>query len=151
MAIITCPKCGAKNRVDEQTAATKQPVCGRCGTKLTLFGESTVTDAHPIDATDANFEKLLHDAGDKPILIDCWAAWCGPCKMLAPTIEAVAREAGGRWLIAKLDTDANQQTAARFNITSIPTMLIFKKGKLVDQLVGLQPKPNIESRLMKYG
>jgi len=150
MTIVTCPKCGAKNRVDERAAASKQPVCGRCGAKLTMFGESTVTDAHPIEVTDSNFQETLAQAGDKPVLVDCWAAWCGPCRMLAPTIDTLAREAGGRWIIAKLDTDANQQTAARFNINSIPTLLVFKRGQLVDQLVGLQPKPNIESRLATH-
>ena len=148
MMIVTCPKCGAKNRVDERAAATKQPVCGRCGTKLsTFFGESTVTDSHPLEVTDATIEQVLKEAGDRPVLIDCWAAWCGPCRMLAPTIEALARESGGRWIIAKLDTDANQQTAAKYRIGSIPALLIFKNGQLVDQLIGVQPKPAIEARL----
>src|SRR5512143_2314261 len=125
MAIVTCPKCGAKNRVDEGAAATKQPVCGRCGAKLSLFGQSTVTDSHPLGVTDETIGRVLNEAGDRPVLVDCWAAWCGPCRMLAPTIDALARQSGGRWIIAKLDTDANQQTAARFNISSIPTLLIF--------------------------
>ena len=115
-----------------------------------MFAKSNVADSHPVEVTDSNFQQILAQAGDKPILVDCWAAWCGPCRMLGPTIEALAREAGGRWVIAKLDTDANQQTAARFNITSIPTMLVFKRGQLVDQLVGLQPKQNIEARLARH-
>src|SRR4051794_22402167 len=107
MAIVVCPKCGAKNRVDENAAATKQPVCGRCGTKLTVGGPD-----HPVELTDATFERFLTEAGDKPVLVDCWAAWCGPCRMLAPTIDAVARESAGRWIVAKLDTDLNPQTAS---------------------------------------
>jgi thioredoxin len=153
--IVTCPQCGAKNRVDERAAATRQPVCGRCGTKLPklpLTAESTASadSSHPIEVTDATFEQVLGEAGDRPVLIDCWAAWCGPCRMLAPTIDALARESNGRWAIAKLDTDQNPQTSSRFNISSIPTLLIFKNGKLVDQLVGLQPKPAIEARLGRH-
>ena len=68
---------------------------------------------------------------------------------LAPTIDALARESGGRWIVAKLDTDANQQTAARFRIGSIPALLIFKRGQLVDQLIGVQPKPAIEAKLIR--
>jgi thioredoxin len=150
MQIITCPKCGAKNRVDERAAATKQPVCGRCGTKLsTFFGSSTVTDSGPIELTDATIEQTLREAGDRPVLIDCWAAWCGPCRMLAPTIDALARESGGRWIVAKLDTDKNPVSASTFRIGSIPALLIFKNGKLVDQLIGVQPKPAIEARLTR--
>lgn len=147
MSIVLCPKCGAKNRVDERVAATKQPVCGRCGTKLSPFGSNTVTEAHPLEVTDATIDQVLKDAGSTPVLIDCWAAWCGPCRMLAPTIDALARESGGRWLIAKLDTDANQLTAAKYRISSIPALLLFKNGKVVDQMIGLQPKPAIEAKL----
>jgi thioredoxin len=144
MAIVVCPNCGTKNRVDESAAAQKQPVCGRCGAKLTV-----ASNDHPVELTDASFDRFLAEAGDKPVLVDCWAAWCGPCRMLAPTIDVLAKESAGRWIVAKLDTDANQRTAARFRISGIPTMLIFKQGELVDQLVGLQPKRNIEARLAK--
>ena len=146
--IVVCPKCGAKNRVNERAAATRQPVCGRCGTKLSLGGSDS--DGHPIEVTDANFAQVLADAGDKPVLIDAWATWCPPCRALAPTIDALARESNGRYVVGKLDTDKNPQTAGRFNINSIPTMLIFKRGQLVDQLVGLQPKPAIAARLAKH-
>ncbi len=149
MTIVTCPNCGAKNRVDERAAATKQPVCGRCGTKLPS-PSSTTDDGHPVELTDANFASFLAGAGEKPVLVDCWAAWCGPCRMLAPTIDALAGESAGRWIVAKLDTDRHPQTAARFQISSIPTLLIFKQGRLVDQLVGLQPKPAIEARLAQH-
>ena len=149
MTIVTCPNCGAKNRVDERAAAAKQPVCGRCGAKLPAPAPGA-SDGHPVELTDGNFALFLADAGDKPVLVDCWAAWCGPCRMLAPTIDALAGESAGRWMVAKLDTDRNPQTAARFRISSIPTLLIFKRGQLVDQLVGLQPKPAIEARLAQH-
>ena len=149
MPVITCPKCGAKNRVDERAAATKQPVCGRCGTKLSVES-SGGGDGHPLDVTDATFSRVLADAGDRPVLIDCWATWCPPCRMLAPVIDSLAGEANGRWIIGKLDTDSNPQAASQFGISSIPTMLIFKRGKLVDKLVGVQPKQAIAGRLAKY-
>lgn len=145
MTIITCPNCQAKNRVDERTAASKQPVCGRCGAKLELSAATNGT--HPIEVTDSTFQQVLQSAGDKPILIDCWAEWCPPCKMLTPTIEALAKEANGRWVIGKLDVDHNPTVAGRFRVSSIPTMLIFKNGQLRDQLVGLQGKAAIELKL----
>jgi thioredoxin len=150
--IITCPKCGAKNRVNERAAEARQPVCGRCGAKLSMSAGSAASadSSHPIEVTDGTIEGVLNEAGDRPVLVDCWAAWCGPCRMLAPTIDALARESNRRWVISKLDTDQNPQTSLRYNISSIPTLLIFKHGKLVDQLVGLQPKPAIEARLGRH-
>jgi thioredoxin len=152
MAIITCPHCGAKNRVDERAAATKQPVCGRCRTPLNVSASSgdAMPDGHPVTVTDATLAQVLQQAGDRPVLVDCWAAWCGPCRMIAPTIDALASESNGRWVVAKLDTDANPQTAARFHINSIPALLIFKRGQLVDQLVGVQPKQAIAARLADH-
>ena len=146
MSIVTCPNCGAKNRIDDQRAQSEQPVCGRCHAKLPTSVESET--GKPQVLSDADFQQFIASAGDRPVLVDCWAAWCGPCRMLAPTIDQVAADARGRWIVAKLDTDANPQTSVRFKISSIPTMLIFKNGNLVDHLVGLQPKQAIESRLL---
>ena len=150
--IVVCPKCGAKNRVDLSRAARQQPVCGRCKAPLLVpgaDGHAGGASDHPAQVTDATFEQCLASAGDKPVLIDCWATWCPPCKALAPTIDALARESAGRWVIGKLDTDQNPHTAGRFRISSIPTMLIFQRRQLVDQLVGLQPKPAIEAALRR--
>ena len=97
--------------------------------------------------TDRTFDQVLAQAQAKPLLIDCWAPWCGPCRMLTPTIDRLAKESAGRWVIGKLNVDENPRTAARFNISSIPAMLIFKNGQLRDQLIGLQPGPAIEARL----
>jgi len=143
MAIITCTCCGTKNRVDESQASIKQPVCGKCGSKLSLGMEN----GKPLEVTDATLGALLNDAGDRPVLIDAWAAWCGPCRMIAPTIDQLASESNGRWLVAKLDVDSNPQTAMQYRIDSIPALLLFKNGKLVEKMVGLQPKQAIESRL----
>jgi thioredoxin 2 len=143
MSIVTCPNCGAKNRVDEEKAKTSPPVCGRCGAKLSV----TVGDGEPVEVTDQTFDRVLQSAGNKPVLVDCWAAWCGPCRMIAPTIDQLAKEANGRWVIAKLDVDQNQKTASQYQIDAIPAMLLFKNGKLLDKIVGLQAKAALESRL----
>src|SRR6266508_1850273 len=122
MAIIACPKCGAKNRVDESKAAQRQPVCGRCGAAL------DAGDSAPREISDATIGTLLSQAGDRPVLVDCWAAWCGPCRMIAPTIDQLAAESNGRWVIAKLDVDQNPRMASQFHIDSIPALLLFKNG-----------------------
>ena len=140
--IITCPNCGTKNRVDESRASHETPKCGKCGLPLPL-------DAHPLTITDANFADLVLNGGNTPIMVDCWAAWCGPCRAIAPVIEQLARESAGRWRIGKLDVDANQGIARQFHIDSIPTLLIFKSGKLVDRLEGAYPKPAMEAALRK--
>jgi thioredoxin 2 len=145
--IVTCPNCGQKNRVDER-ASNLQPVCGKCRTPLDL---SRIVDAgKPLEVSDGSFGEAVLGVRGKPVLVDCWAAWCGPCRMLAPTIDAIAKEADGRYVVAKLDTDANPRTAAAYRISSIPTMLIFRDGRLVDTLVGLQQKPAIVGRLMAH-
>jgi thioredoxin 2 len=150
MAVVTCPKCGSKNRVDEGLAMSLQPKCGKCGTILPNDGNAGDAGTKPITITDDSLEQILKDAGERPVLVDAWATWCPPCRMLAPTIDALAAESNGRWIIGKLDTDANPQTGSRFGIEAIPTMLIFKRGRLVETLVGLQPKNAIESHLKKH-
>ncbi len=95
--------------------------------------------------TDGNFAAVT--ATDKPVVLDLWAAWCGPCRMIAPTIEAMAKEYAGRAVVGKLDVDANPQTASRFGVQSIPTILILKDGREVDRLIGLQPADAIRRRL----
>lgn len=142
MAIITCPQCGTKNRVDER-ATEAQPVCGKCGAKL----PAGATDGgHPATVTDANFEQFIQ--APHPVLVDFWATWCPPCRAIAPALEQLASESGGRYAIGKLDVDQNQRTAARFQIEGIPTLLIFKGGQLVDRLVGAHPKQAIAQRLL---
>ena len=140
MAIVACANCGAKNRVEARGPGVK-PVCGRCGTELPADG------GHPVELTDATFASTLQSAGSRPVLVDCWAPWCGPCLQLTPTIERLAQESAGRYVITKLNTDENPQTAGKFAIRSIPTLLIFKNGALVEQLVGAQPLQVLRSRL----
>ncbi len=101
----------------------------------------------PLTLTDRNFDQII--AGDQPVLVDFWAPWCGPCRMVAPTIEEMARDFAGKAVVGKLNVDENQDTSQRYRIMSIPTLGIFKKGKLVDQMVGVQPASVIRQRLQR--
>jgi thioredoxin len=153
MAVVTCDKCGAKNRVIDAAVENVQPVCGRCGAKLTPdAGAQNVNagEGKPIKVTDASFARDVLGAGRRPVLLDCWAEWCGPCRMIAPLLDELAAEAHGRYTIAKLNVDENTRTAAQFGIRSIPTLLIFKDGQLVERIVGAQPKQNIAARLAAH-
>jgi thioredoxin 1 len=100
----------------------------------------------PIHFTDDNFESEVINS-DKPVLIDFWAVWCGPCKMIAPIVEELAVEYEGKAKIGKLDVDDNQQTSIKFGVRSIPTILIFKDGKLKDTIIGAVPKSQIVQKL----
>ncbi|HUX59973.1 MAG TPA: thioredoxin [Ignavibacteriaceae bacterium] len=100
----------------------------------------------PITITDENFDAEVINS-DKPVLIDFWAVWCGPCRMIAPIVEELAVEYSGKLKIGKLDVDNNQQTSIKFGVRSIPTLLIFKDGKLKDTIIGAVPKAQIVNKL----
>ncbi len=102
----------------------------------------------PLKLTDANFEQTIK--GAQPVLVDFWAAWCGPCRTIAPSIDALAQEFAGRAVVGKLNVDENPATAQRFNVMSIPTLLIFKNGRVVDQIVGAQPLSALKQRLAAH-
>lgn len=145
MQVIVCKKCGTKNRVEESRLATSEAVCGRCGQTLqTVAGEH---DTKPFVVTDQTFEQEVMQTKGRPVLVDCWAPWCGPCRMISPTLDQLAAESEGRYRVAKLNVDENPQISASFRIASIPTLLIFKDGQLVDRIVGVQPKQAIAERL----
>ena len=142
--IVACDNCATKNRVDERASAAAKAVCGKCGSPLPAIGASD----KPQPVTDASFaHDVIEASAARPVLVDAWAEWCGPCRMIAPVLEQLAAESAGRYKIVKLNVDENPRTAGHFTIRSIPTLLIFKNGKLVDQLVGAHPKPAIEARL----
>jgi thioredoxin 2 len=146
MQVVVCSKCGTKNRIDESRLANSEATCGRCGAMLQKTG-SGEPETKPIVVTDQTFEREVMQARGRPVLVDCWAPWCGPCRMIGPVLDQLAAESQGRYRIAKLNVDENPQTAARFRIASIPTLLIFRDGQLVDQIIGVQPKQAIAQRL----
>ena len=102
----------------------------------------------PITLTDDNFETEVVQS-DQPVLVDFWASWCGPCRMVAPIVEELVSEYEGRAKVGKLDVDAAQKTAGEYGIRSIPTLLIFKDGKVADQVIGEVPKTQITEKLDK--
>jgi thioredoxin 1 len=102
-----------------------------------------------VTATDANFTDAIENAAGLA-MVDFWAAWCGPCRMVAPIVEQLAGEYAGKVTVAKVDVDENQQVAARFNIRSIPSILFFKDGKHVDTVVGAVPKAHLERKIQEH-
>jgi thioredoxin 2 len=137
-----CPACGTTNRVpSERIAEGLRPVCGRCKAPLGAAGA-------PVTVTDASFSAEVERSA-LPVLVDAWAPWCGPCRMIAPVIEALAAEYAGRLLVAKLNVDDNPVTATRFDLRSIPTLLLFKDGREVDRIVGAVPRSEIARRLAR--
>lgn len=132
---IACPACGASNRLSE-SRLNDAPKCGKCAAAL--------FSSHPIAVTDANFDKIVGGT-DLPVVVDCWASWCGPCMRFAPVFEDAAAKLEPRVRLAKLDTEANQATAARLGIRSIPTLILFKGGKETARISGAMPlEPFIE-------
>ncbi len=99
-----------------------------------------------LEITDANFDSEVINS-DKPVLIDFWAVWCGPCKLIAPVVEEISNEYTGKFKVGKMDIDNNPNVAMKYGIRSIPTLLIFKDGKVVDQIVGAVPKNVITSKM----
>ncbi|HEY3645893.1 MAG TPA: thioredoxin TrxC [Gammaproteobacteria bacterium] len=126
---VACPACGASNRLPEARLADASK-CGKCGAAL--------FSAHPIPVTDANFDKIVGGT-DLPVVVDCWASWCGPCMRFAPVFEEAAATLEPGVRLAKLDTEANQATAARLGIRSIPTLILFKGGKEAARISGAMP------------
>src|SRR5688572_27156729 len=140
--VISCPSCGAANRTARQKVeAGLRPVCGRCKKPLPVGKQ----EKGPVTVTDATFEgEVMRSAG--PVVVDMWAPWCAPCRMLSPVIDELASEMAGRVRFAKLNVDENPRTAARFDVSGIPLLVVFKDGREVDRMVGLQPKAEIARR-----
>ncbi|NDY73701.1 thiol reductase thioredoxin [Desulfobacter hydrogenophilus] len=141
--IIRCTKCGAKNRVPENKIS-ESPKCGKCGTMLRFEIFDT-----PVNVTDANFDQEVMQSS-LPVLVDCWAPWCGPCRAVGPILDGLAKTYRGRLKIAKVNVDENPGTGSKYRIQSIPTMLFVKNGSLVDQVTGALPKEALEARIKSF-
>jgi thioredoxin 2 len=137
--LVTCPKCGQRNRLKyDKLGQTGR--CGKCGTELTAPGE-------PIEvASDLAFDALT-TRSTLPVLVDFWAPWCGPCKMVGPEFSKIAKEGAGRWIVAKVNTEASPALARRFRINAIPTMVLMKNGLETARQAGALPAPKIRQFL----
>ncbi len=140
-ATVRCVFCETLNRVDLSRLA-RQPKCGSCGRPILLD--------RPLPITDDSFDRVISDT-DVPVVVDFYADWCGPCKMMAPIFDEFAREKQGQLLVAKLDTDRNQATSQRFNVRGIPTLIVFSKGKEVGRQVGAVPRAALDQLVARAG
>jgi len=140
--IIRCLNCGTKNRIPENRL-NENPLCGKCGVVLAV----TANQGHPVEINDLTFDREVLSAPGA-VLVDCWAPWCAPCRLVAPILDELAAKYAGGIRIAKLNVDESQVIASRYNIRSIPTMLFFRDGKMVKSLVGALPKETIEQNII---
>lgn len=138
--IVVCRSCGAKNRVPLARTGDR-PICGRCRAPLDA-GAAPPADG-PVEVTDESFPSVVLGSG-VPVLLDCWAPWCGPCRTVGPVVDSLARAWGGKVRVAKLNVDENPATVSRLGIQSIPTLVIFRGGRELDRKVGALPGPAIE-------
>jgi thioredoxin 2 len=140
--LVQCHYCGQINRISEEKLLEgMRPKCGGCKQPLPV-------DSTPIALTDRTFTDVVERSAT-PVLVDFWAPWCGPCQMLAPIIQQIASEFQGTVRVAKLNTDEYPAIAAKFQIGSIPTLIVFQNGSEIDRLIGAQPKSQIAARLRR--
>jgi thioredoxin 2 len=131
---VECRNCGAKNRVP--AAAKGMPRCGKCRTPLRWV----------VDASDDEFHAIV-DESSLPVLVDVWASWCGPCRMVSPALEKLAEELAGELKLVKVNADDNPEVSRRFEVQAIPTLVILDHGKVVDKQIGALPEHQLRSWL----
>ncbi|MEO5762011.1 MAG: thioredoxin [Vicinamibacteria bacterium] len=141
--VISCPACGGENRVSrEKVLEGASPLCGHCKKDLAV-------DAKPVKVSDDSFaaDVLAHP---RPVIVDLWAEWCAPCRMIAPALEEIAGGMMGKVRIAKLNVDDNPRTQGMLRVSGIPTLVAFKDGKEVDRMVGALPPPQLRAWIEKF-
>ncbi|MHB2020241.1 MAG: thioredoxin [Candidatus Xenobia bacterium] len=141
--MIVCPNCGAENRVDTERADGGTPVCGRCKQSLNMQAPG-----HPVETSDGSFERDVLRSG-VPTLVDFWAEWCGPCRVVGPSIEKLAKELAGRVRIVKVNVDQCPYTAQKYGIRSIPTLVMFR-GLEAGRVSGALPYPDLKAFVERY-
>ncbi|TFV88467.1 thioredoxin [Blastococcus sp. CT_GayMR20] len=134
--VVACTNCGRRNRVPAAAAGT--PRCGQCHTPLPWIA----------DAGDADFTAVAEQA-PLPVLLDLWAPWCGPCRMVSPALEELARTFAGRIKLVKVNIDAAPQTAQRFTVQAVPTLMVLDHGRVISRQAGAAPAPALQSWLEK--
>ncbi len=136
VSVLTCVNCGAANRIAPSDRGA--PHCGKCGKPL----------AWVVDASGATFE--VETRASPTVVVDLWAPWCGPCRFVSPILEELARDFAGRLKVVKVNVDANQDLAVRFDARSIPTLVVLRDGQVVDRVVGAMPKRELAARLTPH-
>ena len=140
--IVPCPSCGQRNRLAYEKLG-QPPKCAKCG-------QAMPSPSEPIDVPDAAaFEALIARSG-LPVLVDFWAPWCGPCKMVAPEIAKVAGEGSGRWIVAKLNTEQLSEPAGKHQVRAIPLMVVFHRGRELARQAGAMPASGIRQFLQQH-
>ena len=142
---LRCKQCQTKNRIPRSKIGTVAK-CGRCKSDIDT---RELLQSAPLIVTDANFEETILQSS-LPVLMDCWATWCSACATLSPVLETLARDFKGRFRVAKLNVETNPILTARYDLRSLPSLLIFDKGQLKDTLVGALPKEVIFQKMSPY-
>lgn len=140
--ILVCPACNTRNRVPV-SRMDESPKCGKCKSLLPVESLSM-----PVTVTDADFAQQVFGSS-LPVVVDCWAPWCGPCRAFGPVIDQLAQQYRGKIKFAKLNLDDNPVTGSQYGISSVPTILLVKNGRLVDKLVGALPKEQLEAQIAR--
>ncbi|MFA5904336.1 MAG: thioredoxin TrxC [Desulfobacula sp.] len=140
--ILVCSKCSAKNRVP-LLRINENPKCGKCGTLL-----PNEILSRPVNVTDATFDREVLGSA-LPVLVDCWAPWCGPCRSIGPVFDELAVKYKGRLKIAKLNLDENTGIGSRYSISSVPTLFLVKNGRIIDTVVGALPREQLEYQIAR--